>query len=940
MITTIHWAFVRKTIAAFGVIAFVAGVLGSPAQARAGRLDDERRFDIPAQSLATALVQFSRQAEIQLVTSSLELASRDTAGVSGRVSIRRALESLLDRTGLAYSLVGENTIAIGVAGNQSGSNASTLSDNDPTAQRGSSVDIGRFAKLLAQADPTSDAQTSADTAASKHFDIKAKPLAQALMDFGVQSGLTVAAPTTLTAGKKGISVRGDLSPTEALERLLKGSGLTFARAADGTIAIQAISSSDPVQASAGESRLEKDLTVGSSVEEIVVTAQKKSERLQDTPVPVTVVDADALVNSNQLRLQDYYTRIPGLNVAYDGIRGGLPTLAIRGIMTSPSDNPTVGVVVDDVSYGSSTSIGGGSWVPDIDPSELQRVEVLRGPQGALYGAASMGGLLKYVTVSPSTTDSSGRVQAGMSDVKNGDGVGYNVRASANVPLSDTWAVRMSGFTGSNPGYVDDPVIGAKGVNSSDSRGGRIATLWRPTDAFSLKLSALFQKSTVDGSSHVHPALGDLQQNDTRNTGWLDRRIQAYDATINAKAGPAEIVSVSGYSINDVSDSIDFGSFGSPSAFDEANKSKKFTQEVRVSLPLSQSLQWMLGGFYADEDSHLTQAYATIAGSTGARTGVLATYVNPTTFRELAGFTNLTWTLTDSFDVLLGGRFSDNKKVAETSVISSGGTSGLKADATESKFTYLVTPRLRLSPDLMVYARLASGFRAGGINLQSVTNPSLPRDYKSDETRNYEIGLKGEFLERKLFIDASLYRIDWKDIQLALAASSGEGYIDNGGQARSQGVELSMQLRPRTGLSITGWVALNDGKLIEDFPATSTVLGRDGDRLPFSSRTSGNVSIDQEFPMANGFDALLGAAFSYVGERRGSFTGTGQRESYPSYTKLDLRAALNRGDWSANLFVNNVADKRGVLSGGIGTVFPFAYSYIQPRTVGFSLAKEF
>src|SRR5262249_5755426 len=148
----------------------------------------------------------------------------------------------------------------------------------------------------------------------------------------------------------------------------------------------------------------------------------------------TAISGSALVENNQLRLQDYYTKIPGLSVTPQDLRGA-PTLAVRGITTGDGTNPTVGVVVDDVPYGSSTNLWGGSLAPDIDPSDLAHVEVLRGPQGSLYGASSMGGLLKSVTVDPSTDGMSGRVQVGVSSVHNGDENGYNLRGAVNVPLA-------------------------------------------------------------------------------------------------------------------------------------------------------------------------------------------------------------------------------------------------------------------------------------------------------------------------------------------------------------------------------------------------------------------------------------------------------------------------------------------------------------------------
>src|SRR6202012_4446346 len=177
---------------------------------------------------------------------------------------------------------------------------------------------------------------------------------------------------------------------------------------------------------------------------------------QDVPVPVTAIRADKLISDNQVRLQDYFTSVPGLSYAPNNQN---QYVTIRGITTGGFSNPTVGVVIDDVPFGASNALGGGQVIPDFDPGDLARVEVLRGPQGTLYGASSMGGLLKFVTVDPSTDGVSGRVEAGVSDVSHGAELGYNVRGSINVPLSDTFAMRASAFTREDPGYVDNPVLG-------------------------------------------------------------------------------------------------------------------------------------------------------------------------------------------------------------------------------------------------------------------------------------------------------------------------------------------------------------------------------------------------------------------------------------------------------------------------------------------------
>jgi outer membrane receptor protein involved in Fe transport len=191
----------------------------------------------------------------------------------------------------------------------------------------------------------------------------------------------------------------------------------------------------------------------------------------------------------------------------------------------------------------------------------------------------------------------------------------------------------------------------------------------------------------------------------------------------------------------------------------------------------------------------------------------------------------------------------------------------------------------------------------------------------------------------------VYYIDWKNIQLALLDQSGPNqsgfqYTDNAGRAKSQGVELSVDSRPLAGLTVGGWIAWNEAELSEDFPANSTIYGLSGDRMPNSARFSGSVSLTQHFPLPNDMQGFVEGDVSYVGDRKGVFRATPDRQTLPSYTKADLRVGLEFADWVGSLFVNNVTDKRGVLQGGLGTTNPLAFQFIQPRTMGVFVTRSF
>jgi len=811
------------------------------------------------------------------------------------------------------------------------------------------------------------------------FDIPPQRLASALLAFSHQARIQVVVGPEVTDQPTG-GVSGNHTIREALTILLHASTLSYRVVNDTSITVgaggelgapapaggvtaprsQSRDDSPYATGSGAASREEAIAPVGAaSLNEIVVTAQKRSERLQEVPVPVTALDAVALVDNNLLRLEDYYADIPGLSMAPSDLRGG-PILTIRGITTGSQLNPTVGVTVDDVPYGSSTSLGGGFTVPDFDPSDLGQIEVLRGPQGTLYGADSIGGLIKFVTVDPSTQGWSGRLQADVSSVYNGNAPGYAVRGAVNAPLSDTLALRASAYTRIDPGYIDDPVLRENGVNRVSASGGRLSVLWRPGPDLSVKLSAMLQHNTASGLPYVtiQPGLGDLQQSALRNTGAYSKEFGIYTASVSAHVGPFNVTSVSGYSVNSIYDSLDLtpalasftlASYGVPGTGSvEHNKTSKFSEELRATTQFGPHFDWLIGIFYTHENSQFTgDIRAVDPAGIPIATEIFEDF--PTNFTEYAAFTDLTVHFTEQFDVQLGGRESHNRQTYNETdtgpfvALFDGVTSTTdvfpEVNSSANAFTYLVTPRYRLSPDLMLYARLASGYRAGGPN--APPGPGVPTEYAPDKTENYELGAKGDVLQHRLSFDASLYYIDWRDIQvLEVEPINGLGYIANAGRAKSQGVELSLEAHPIEGLKVAGWVAWNDAVLKDPFPPNSQDFGNAGDRLPYSSRFSANASAQDEFPLAASVRGFVGASVAYVGERVGIFTGSPARQVFPAYARTDLHAGAHFEEWTVNLFLNNATDRRGLLSGGLGTTDPNTFTFIQPRTVGLSVTRQF
>lgn len=705
----------------------------------------------------------------------------------------------------------------------------------------------------------------------------------------------------------------------------------------------------------------KDHSRVSPLEEVLVTAQKRTERLEDVPVPVTVINSRVLLETGQVRLLDYYTRVPGLSIVMNDFRGS-PALSIRGITTGGETNPTVGILVDDVPYGSSTNIGGGTLVSEIDPNEFARVEVLRGPQGTLYGVGSMGGLIKYVTVDPSTDGISGRIRVGARNIYNGDGPGYDVNGAVNVPISDTLAVRASAFARHEPGYIDDPVLHTNGVNWGEVNGGHFSSLWRPWEDFSLKLGALIQHTDFHGASAVNvvPGLRDLQQRSLlSDTGGYGRNNQIYTANLKANFRGIDLTSITAYTTNRYSHSYDASDFYGtlqqlyyqvPAVrYTEQDRTNSVTEELRLSGRAGERIDWLAGAFYTRERTRYTENNTALDPAFATRGVSVVSSEFPTTYEEHAVFGDLSLHFTGRFNLQIGGRESHNRQtfsqeytgpfvpilfLAESPYITPEARSG------DSSFTYLVTPQLKISRDLMTYARFASGYRAGGPNTGLPTQ-GLPAAYKPDSTENYEIGVKGDFLEHSLSFSSELYYVDWKDIQLSFF-QGGFTYNANGSRAKSQGAQMSAEYQSPGGLSISAWAQWQDARLTEPLPAGSAVQANPGDPLPFSSRLSGRVSLGQSVRISRHVRGFIDGAFSYVSSFSSVFatSRSPQRQEFAGYGKIDLRTGLIFDSWTSSFFINNAADKRAAIGGGLGTTVPTTFFYLQPRVTGISISKAF
>ncbi|HEY2622271.1 MAG TPA: TonB-dependent receptor, partial [Dyella sp.] len=700
---------------------------------------------------------------------------------------------------------------------------------------------------------------------------------------------------------------------------------------------------------------------------VMVTANKREERLQVVPMAVTALSGDDLRRQGANSFADYAAQIPGLNLI--STSAGQTQLVLRGITSGSSQaNSSVSTYIDDAPYGSSTVYSAGSLLtPDIDPADIERIEVLRGPQGTLYGSNSLGGLVKFVTTPPDSTRTYGRASVDYTSV-DGGGSGFAERAMFNLPLVEgKLALRVNAYDRDDPGYIDNVATGKKEVNEAKVSGGRAQLLWTPTDKVSVNLSALAQNLRGDGLANtgvevdpatLKPIYGYQKQSRAAGTGLLAIQYRLYDLSVNADFGWAKLVSSSSYGSQKVDQTGDvtaaygpllnpvFGLDNGGYSVTQPITLGKFTQELRLESPAEQLLAWRAGVFYTRESTTNHQTVNVFDATTGVPIDLPSLgdiSIGPGIFKEWAGYADVTWHATSQLSVLVGARQTHDS--TSYSQVSSGlltGAADFTTRSSDNPTTYLFNPSYRFTDNLMAYVRVASGFRPGGANVGVPPGLGAPLTFAPDKLTSYELGFKSTLLDQRMTFEADAFYIDWSQIQLT-TVNANFAYLSNGGKAKSQGLEGSWKYAPVRGLVLSANATWTDAALTADTPPG--LYGYNGDRLPWVPKWNATVGAEYDFPLGSGWSGFVGGSYNYVGRRESDFLSVpGPRISVPGYHGIDLHAGTYIGNWTIKGYVKNLTNQRGITSLASETTdpqgSPFNAAYVPPRTVGVTLGLDF
>ncbi len=734
------------------------------------------------------------------------------------------------------------------------------------------------------------------------------------------------------------------------------------------------------------------------LEEVMVTATKRSESLQDVAMSITAIGGDDLERMGATTLLDFAVKVPNLGMAYeaDG-RFDSSSPSIRGVF----GQGTTGFYIDDTPVNASI-------LPRV--MDVQRVEVLRGPQGSLYGARSMGGTIRMITKQPDLHESEGAIHVSGSTVEDGD-ENYSIDGSINIPVvEDVFALRLSGYYGKNSGiydrvYQESWIEGGSGAvrpttappfskneNTDDEKywGGQVIAHWQITDDFSFTPKFIAQKVDADGMPFA-----DRDPDETTTLRFFDTDEPGTDewyiasGTFNWDIDAGTFVSTTSWFDRETDESEEEHTFlhnlfnnviGIPiepleSPLSTVEKYDSLTHETRFTSDFDGDWQFTAGIFYADAEwDHeypralqpgLHDAIDALTGAPGlgqdcvdgfclTDDDLIFVTTTITKTEEIAVFGEITYNFNDQWSITAGGRWYDTEVKASnySDGFANSGYTSYAAKQDESGFNPKVMVEAVLNDNMNVFASASKGFRIGGINgnlplglcgdelNEKSINPAETQTYDSDDLWSYELGFKSTLADNRVTLNAAIYLIDWTDMQQQNRLACGFQFVANAGEAESVGFEVELTAAITDGLIGTLGVGYTDAEITD--PGDVSNLIQKGDAILGVPDWTANGSLEYVFSMAGDWDGMVRADANYYGES--TTAPTSEVVVRDDWAALNLRAGMMNDTWELILFANNVTDERANLSDNrsIAANVPGRARLItnRPRTIGVEARMRF
>lgn len=778
------------------------------------------------------------------------------------------------------------------------------------------------------------------------FDIPSQRAGEALNAFARQSGWRILFPYDQVEGKQTRAVEGVMSPAAALQILLEDTGLKEVSRRDGVITLCPERKGNCALPGQAASDGSADIAPADPVrggvtdmQNIVVTAFRREQQLQEVPAAISVLSGETIRSQGAQDFRDYLTTVPGVNFT-EGNTGAM-RVTIRGIGALGND-PLTGIYIDETPITES-------YFATLDPDvyDLERVEVLRGPQGTLYGSGSMGGTVRIITRKPELNWFEASLDATATSMAHG-GWGQRVDGMINVPLvDDRLAFRASAGYRTDDGWIDNVFIDESDVNTVEKKNLRAQLLYQPSDETTVTLGLLYQGEDHDVTNIQDPSLEGFRiSRSFRDFGGSDARL--FSLTAEHDLGGATLTSASNYMSKDTFIASDAGAgirgvidmlLGVGLQPDEGvgvrsdTEFELFTQEVRLASNAGERFDYVVGGFYSNATADVLQIFDFVqAPSAGAVQDGSDFYTSAQQYstRQVAAFGEVTFHANEYLSFTAGLRaFEFNQRnTNHASGTLNGGVSTTVGDVTSSSTQQKYLVEFKPTGENLLYAQASQGYRNGGPTgdfplaacqaaLDELGYTTVPKSYGPDKLWNYELGSKNTLAGGRVTLNGAAYYVDWTDIQLDARLGCGFGLAINAGKAVSRGFELETVIEPFQGLTLAAAVAYTDAEIKRSAPGVSA---GDGDPIPYVADWSWNASAQYRFPLPNGFDMFLRGEVNHVGNRWNDTRSIGPAALLlDSYTIAGLRVGVSRDNWTTALFANNLFDERVVTqrtSGGL------------------------
>jgi outer membrane receptor protein involved in Fe transport len=850
---------------------------------------------------------------------------------------------------------------------------------------------------------------SADLATTVQFDIKAQRLPSALIQYSQQSGVQVTAAASLLVGLRSTGVKGALPASQALGQLLMGTGIDYAVVDSNTVSLHSAAgaahggSTEDTAVAPISTASTTDSSQPEALAEVIVTAQKRSEDILAVPISITAVSGSVLEQQEVKTIDDLSRLVPGMSLIPSGAAStgnpqseGERTVVIRGIGAT-AGAATTGIYIDD------TPIQGreeGTVFPDV--FDLARVEVLRGPQGTLFGAGSEGGTVRFITPTPSLTNYSAYAHSELAFTERGT-PSFEAGVAAGGPVVDnTVGIRASIWSRYDGGYIDrynffTNDLTAQNTNTTQSYVGRVMVLVKPTDNLTITPAIYFQRiDRADSDAWwstkgVYESYYNIPQPTLEQfylpslsleyqlsgfsvksiTSYFSRVQQGVNEFFHSSKQDLFYAAVPNYALNDV-----------------VNRGQdNFTQEFRLTSSDDGRLTWVAGAFYMNnaESYHedeieplANQLWLAVTGYNIDQFFGVPQINGDDSYsdrrhvyeKELAVFGDATLKITDRFKLTAGVRNSHTSfSFNETSAGPFGvGANLLPLSTSGGSTEHPTTPKVGASYDLphgLLYASVAEGYRIGGANqllpnictaqLESLGVKGSAPPYTSDKVVSYEVGAKDRLADGRILLSSSVYKIDWSRIQSIIPLNScAYTYTANFGTAVSKGFDVQGIFAPFKGVEISTTVSYTKAYYSESVSVpgdAGLLLTKDGDPLLFTPKWQGNLGLSYTWDPVAGFHTYIRSDASYSGNYYRTYSPgvngyLGSIRDGQSITQVSLRAGLKKDNWETSLFVQNLTGNSTPLYEDVGTV-PGTYGYsairaisLRPRTVGVALSYHY